>query len=266
MENLAQYLSGEKLYGDDLTFDEITKWYQDEQEGYAELGAKNKSSYTYVYHALNALHGFKHLPQVTFKHALGFGSAYGDEFLPVIKQIERITILEPSDVFTNDEIDGVPCAYQKPSLDGYLPFRDGVFDFITCLGVLHHIPNLTTVMKELYRCSSHNAYILVREPIRSMGDWSRPRPGLTKRERGIPLPLFLDMITGIGFHVSHQAPCIFPPIPKVFNRFGGAAYNSAVATRIDAICCKLLGWNGRYHPTTLIQKLGPASVYFVLRR
>ena len=31
------YLSGEKLYGDDFTTEEILEWFKDEKEGYAEL-------------------------------------------------------------------------------------------------------------------------------------------------------------------------------------------------------------------------------------
>jgi hypothetical protein len=35
-----------------------------------------------------------------------------------------------------------------------------------------------------------NGYLLLREPIISMGDWSFPRKGLTKNERGIPVSFF----------------------------------------------------------------------------
>ncbi|HSR53601.1 MAG TPA: hypothetical protein VLV83_22470, partial [Acidobacteriota bacterium] len=63
--------------------DEIVAWFEDEREGYADLGAKDAGNYRYVYHALNQFHGFRFLPDQTFHHALGFGSGYGDEFVPV---------------------------------------------------------------------------------------------------------------------------------------------------------------------------------------
>ncbi len=41
-DEFSTYLSGERLYGDDFTIEEIQKWFADEAEGYADLGAKEK--------------------------------------------------------------------------------------------------------------------------------------------------------------------------------------------------------------------------------
>jgi len=41
----STYLSGERLYGDDFTIEEIQKWFADEAEGYADLCAKEKDRY-----------------------------------------------------------------------------------------------------------------------------------------------------------------------------------------------------------------------------
>jgi hypothetical protein len=76
---MEKYFTGTTLYGDDFSLSEIQEWYEDEKEGYANLGARDSSSYQYVYF-LNQHHGFGHLPRVSFPRALGFGSAYGDEF------------------------------------------------------------------------------------------------------------------------------------------------------------------------------------------
>ena len=67
-------LRGEQLYGDDFTPEQIARWYVDEQEGYANLGAKDEKSYRYYYHATNRLLGYRHLPDRRFAHALGIGS------------------------------------------------------------------------------------------------------------------------------------------------------------------------------------------------
>lgn len=41
---MKEYFNGEKLYGDDFSFDEIKTWYEEESEGYANLGSKNKKN------------------------------------------------------------------------------------------------------------------------------------------------------------------------------------------------------------------------------
>lgn len=103
---------GKKLYGDDFNLSQILEWYKDEYEGYADLGSKDKVRYRYGYHALNCFYGFDHLPPgKSYQHALGFGSAYGDELKPVIKRIKQITILEPSDQLRNSDFYGIQVDY-----------------------------------------------------------------------------------------------------------------------------------------------------------
>lgn len=260
------YLSGEKLWGDDFNLEQIQKWYEDEKQGYAELGAKDKSSYKYVYHSLNKMHGFNYLPDNRFRNVLGLGSAYGDEFLPIADRIDRLTILDPSDAFESNKVHGIPSSYVKPSIDGRMSFEDDSFDLITCLGVLHHIPNVTFVVKEVFRCLSPHGYTLVREPIVSMGDWSKLRPGLTKRERGIPLEKFRSIIQRAGFQIRHETLWFFPPIPKLAKVIRIEAYNSQLVTRIDELISKRMKWNVHYHSQKLLHKFRPRAVYFVLEK
>jgi SAM-dependent methyltransferase len=261
---MDDYFSGARLYGDDFGLAEIAQWYEDEKEGYARLGDKSRSSYRYEYHALNQLHGFRFIGQGRFGAALGLGSAFGDEFLPIANRIDHITVVEPSDAFGTGSIGGVPCDYVKPLIDGRMPFKDGRFDLVLCLGVLHHIPNVTTVLEELYRCLSPGGYLLLREPIVSMGDWTKPRPSATKRERGIPLDIIRNIVVNAGFHVRHEGLCVFPGVRKLCIPLRVHPYNSVVATRIDAVLCRLLRCNIRYHATRALHKMRPTSVYFVL--
>ncbi|MEA2084826.1 MAG: hypothetical protein U9O82_11470 [Thermodesulfobacteriota bacterium] len=90
-DNISLYLSGQKLYGDDFTIKEIHQWYSDEAEGYAELGAKKRDQYQYVYHQLNFQHGFKYINKMQFGEVLGIGSAYGHEFKPIAHRI-KVTV------------------------------------------------------------------------------------------------------------------------------------------------------------------------------
>ena len=50
------YLDGSRLYGDDFCLKEILQWFDEESEGYANLGAKNEDEYEYQYHAQKIIH------------------------------------------------------------------------------------------------------------------------------------------------------------------------------------------------------------------
>ncbi|MCH8153365.1 MAG: class I SAM-dependent methyltransferase [Planctomycetes bacterium] len=265
-KDLDVFFSGRELYGDDLGPDEIAEWYHDEKEGYACLVASDAGVYGYVYHAMNVWHGFRHLPPWRFSDVLGFGSAYGEEFEPIAARLNRLTIVDPSDTFKRSEVFGIPVEYVRPRVDGTLEFEDDSFDLITCFGVLHHIPNVSHVVGELYRCLRPGGYALVREPVISLGDWRRRRPGLTTRERGIPLPIFHRIMAETGFIVVRDRLCMFPLIPRLWEIARRAAFNSSLATGLDEMCCRLLRWNLRYHATNVIMKLRPTSVFVVLTK
>lgn len=266
-DDLTQYFSGEKLYGDDFSIEEIEQWYADEAEGYAELGAKVKEQYRYGYHQLNSHHAFKYLKGRQFKRALGVGSAYGDEFKPIADRIDHLTILDPSDAFSDvKEVLGTPCDYVKPNPDGSMPFEDHHFDLVTSLGVMHHIPNVSFVMNECFRCLCDGGLMLLREPIVSMGDWRKPREGLTKRERGIPVRVMDRIIKSAGFRIKRKAYCTFPIVPMIAKRIGVSAYNHGAMTLLDSVLSKAFSWNIKYSRTRTIDKFAPASAFYVLQR
>lgn len=267
MSDITAYLAGAKLYGDDFGPAEIRDWFEDEREGYANLGAGLLDEHEYEYHALNEFHGFRHLPRrAHFKHVLGFGSCFGGEFAPIAHRIDRLTVVDPSDAFVRDQVFGVPCEYVKPVESGTLPFPDASFDLLTCLGVLHHIPNVSHVVGELSRCLRPGGWALIREPVVSMGDWRVPRPGLTSRERGLPIHFFRDVLEDSGFKVQRLGWCVFPPVPQLGDRLGVRAFNHRWVTWIDAVVCAALAGNLRYHATRTLHRFRPNAAYFLLRK
>lgn len=206
---LDEYLEGKKLYGDDFSPEEIEQWFKDEEEAYANLGAKDRPENYYGAHALNHAHSFRYLLPRRFPSVLSLGGATGEELRPLLSRMEKITILEPSQAFPVKAIAGVPVEYVKPRSSGIMPFRDESFDLATCFGCLHHVPNVSTVVRELFRCLRPSGIALIREPIVSMGDWRRERAGLTKRERGLPLPIFRAIVRSAGFTIVKETRCIF---------------------------------------------------------
>lgn len=264
--HIRDCLSGQRLYGDDFPEDAIQAWFEDEKEGFADLGAKNQASYCYEYHGLNLLHGFRYLPPKTYGHTLSVGGAYGEELRPFLRNIRSITILEPSGAFTTESLDGVPVEYAKPHPSGIMPFKDEAFDLATCFGCLHHIPNVGAVLRELYRCIKVDGFALIREPIISMGDWRWPRRGLTKRERGIPLTVFRMLIAEAGFSIEKETLCGFPLTSRVGGTIGAHCYNSCMTVRLDQFLARMFSWNYRYHPVTFIHKFTPTVAAYVLKK
>lgn len=267
-DDIDACLRGERLYGDDFSDREIAEWFADEKDGYFRISddAKSKPGYVYEYTALNVWHGYSKLPGRRFAHVVGFGAAYGDELRPILGQCDRVSILEPSDGFVNADLDGVPLSYLQPDPSGTLPFADSSVDLITCFGVLHHIPNVSKVISEFHRVLSPGGFALVREPTNSMGDWRMQRPGLTRRERGIPANFLRKSAVNSGLAVLSESRCDFSLTARLNWLTGSGVFNSKWVVAFDAVVSALPVWPQAYHPVTLLQKLRPASVFLVLQK
>ncbi|MFF1745473.1 class I SAM-dependent methyltransferase [Streptomyces mirabilis] len=262
-----RYLSGDELWGDEFTQEQMEEWFADEREASAVLTGTTPSADTYRSHGINRLHGYRMLPAGRFEDALGVGSSFGGEFLPVLDRIGRITILEPSAQLRSKELRGVPLRYVDPSPTGDMPFSSGTFDLAVCFGSLHHIPNVTKVVRELGRVVKPGGWIIIREPVVSMGDWrSLDRPGLTKRERGIPRHLLESAMRNAGFSIKSSVFCYMPLSQRIGDLTSRNLYGSRVGALIDRALSISTAWNYRYHAVKPWQKLRPSSVSIVARR
>ena len=264
------WFSGLKLYGDDFTPEQIARWFQEESEGYADLGNKQISDYAYQYHELNYLHGFRHLKKVPgFDQVLGLGAAWGHEFLPLMDKIGHLTIAEPSEQLRSEQLGSLKPVYVKPEIDGTLDFKENTFDLVSCFGTLHHIPNVTFVLGELLRVLKPGGYLLLREPIISLGDWNQPRPGLTKNERGIPVSYFDRIFREKKVKIISRTYCLTMTyqLQKIFKR----VLKKPLTTyrwyiQSDLLLSALLGWNVRYHARKKMQRMAPSNIFYVIRK
>jgi SAM-dependent methyltransferase len=267
---MQAYFSGEKLYGDDFSPEQISRWYEEESEGYANLGNKDLSSYVYPYHALNRIHGFRHLKGIErFDQVLGFGSAWGHEFEPLIGRISHLTIIDPSENMVSEQIGPIRPSYVKPRVDGTLAFPDNSFDLATCFGTLHHIPNVSYVLGEILRVLKTGGTLLLREPIISFGNWNHPRPGLTKNERGIPVSHFEKIFNEHPVTVIHRSHCFTMTyqlqlllkgvLKKPLHSYGAYVH-------FDRFLSSLLKSNVRYHAVQRIHKIAPSAIFYVIRK
>jgi hypothetical protein len=89
---------------------------------------------------------------------------------------------------------------------------------------------------------------------------------LTQYERGIPEPLFGDMLKDIGFEITSVRYCDFTPFVRMMSDLGGAAYGSKARVRVDHLLASAFSFNRKYHRTSVLHRFGPASVFYVLRK
>lgn len=264
-----KYKSGDAIYGDDFSIEQIEEWYQQEAEAYANLGSKEYANYNYGYHALNNLHGFKYLSNFRFNNVLGMGAAWGHEFYPIIDKISNLYIIEPSDNLRSEKIKHLIPVYTKPTVEGLIEYPDNFFDLVTSFGVLHHIPNISLVIRELYRVMKPGGHLLIREPIISMGDWTKYRKGLTKNERGIPLNLFRKLFKELNAEIVHEGFCFCMTAffqrqwQKIFKR---PIYTFKTYMIIDKFLSFLFQNNLHYHAVKKTQRIAPQSVFYVIKK
>jgi SAM-dependent methyltransferase len=268
---IERALAGETLYGDDFSEEEIAQWFEDEREGYFDLyyGDKRnpvRAPETYEYAGLAELHGFRWLAARTYDRVLGVGSAHGAELLPVLGRTRHLTVLEPSEGFAHSDIHGTPVEYVKPDASGVMPFPSDNFDLIVCLSVLHHVPNVSTVLREMSRVLKPGGRILLREPTHSMGDWRKVRRGLTRRERGIPPAIFREIIDGAGLCVVKETRCMFSLVSRLQRLMRRPVWAVDWVVRMDAFLCSLPLWPSVYHARGTWHKLRPTAVAYVLEK
>ena len=267
---MQEYFKGNKLFGDNFTTEQIKVWYEQESEGYADLGNKDEKGYKYSYHGLNELYGFSKIEHIgKFENVMGFGSSWGHEFEPIISKIGKLTIIEPSDNMKSNKIGDISPVYVKPNVDGKLDFPDNSFDLITCFGTLHHIPNVSFVLKELIRVLKTDGYLLIREPIVSMGDWNFPRKGVTKNERGIPVKIFDKIFFDSPVKVERKSFffTLTSFLQKFFRKISSTPlYTNKIYLVLDKYLSTLFSGNNYYHRVSFYQKIGPSSVYYVIRK
>jgi SAM-dependent methyltransferase len=180
--------------------------------------------------------------------------------------VRQVTILEPSSGFAVKEIDGCPVQYVQPTASGVMPFLDNTFDVGVCLSVLHHIPNVSTVVGEMFRVMRPGGYLLLREPTHSMGDWRKPRIGLTKHERGIPAAIFRRLVREVGFEVVREIRCMFSLTSRLSLFTSTPVWTIDWVVRLDAALCAAPIWPRRYHALHALHKLRPTALAYVLRK
>ncbi len=267
VDEIEEYFSGRKLYGDDFSPEKISIWFSEEEKGYFDLATSHNSEYDYQYHSMNVRHGFSRLPNKTFDCCVALGCARGDELVPIAPKVSRFVAIEPAESWWSDRIAEKPTTFMKPTVSGDIDLPTASADLLTCLGVIHHIPNVSHVLSEMARIAKPGAYFLLREPIYSMGDWRKPRSGLTKNERGFPITWLRAKLAEVGFEIEYEAFCVFPALTRLIEKAGVRhPFKVPGVALADAVLSSVFGRGMAYHRRSMRQKIAPTSAFFVLRK
>lgn len=258
-------LTGSTLYGEGLDDDGLAEWFASEEQGYFDLAQSQGENPTGAVHRHHAL---RHLPGAArFAHCLALGAADGGEYGAIAPLVERFTAIEPGRGFWRDAIAGRPAEYRMPSLRGAIDLPQGACDLVCGFGVLHHIPNVSEVLVELGRVLTPGGWLILREPVVSLGDFRAPRPGLTAHERGIPHRLMDRMLAGAGFAVKAKSFAGFPGLQAIARRLGiNQPWDHPGFVAADALAARLMAWNLRYWRPRLRDKAAPTMAYWLAQR
>ncbi|CAH2406496.1 class I SAM-dependent methyltransferase [Mesorhizobium escarrei] len=265
------HLNGDILYGDDFDELAIAQWYEIEERGYYDLANSQlvdpQESANYGYHGLNAHHGLRHLHDRKFPTCLALGCGSGADLEPLAAFVDAFYCIEPAKSWWKDEIAGKPATFVSPSLTGKVKLEAGSIDLAVSFGVLHHIPNVTSVLAEIIRVMKPGGLLILREPISWMGDWRRKRPGLTPNERGLPLPYLKKTAHALNLRAISSSLCMFTPLVQITKPLGiKGRYNRPWFVWLDALISNLLAFNARYRRETTISKLAAGSIFVVYEK
>jgi SAM-dependent methyltransferase len=264
------FFTGAAVYGDDFDADRIAEWYGVEKRGLHDVFTRPgpaRASRDYEYHALNRHCAYRFLDGMRFRQCLAFGCGDGEDVAPLARQVDRFLAIEPVQRCWKDDIGGTPAIFRMPTLGGRIDCEDGANDLTVCLHTLHHIPNVTGLLTEFARVTARGGLFILREPISTMGDWRRPRPGLTANERGFPVAWLEQRFDALGFRVRHKTYCSVPLTDSLTRILRTKSpYNIPILVRADRIACTLTQKNITYHRNSWRKKLAPRAVYYVLQR
>ena len=260
---MEPYLEGKTLWADDFSSHQIRAWFADEAEASVDL-REDRLRGEYPWIAQQDYHCFSRIPHRRWSHILGFGSAFGQELRPL--DAERCTIVESSRRYSAAPELQFPVDYLDALPSGDIGMPSAAADLIVCFGVLHHVPNVSHVLSEFGRVCKRHGYAVIVEPCISMGDWTRPRRGLTPRERGIPRGWMVNQLPRSGFSVRRVAYCDSPAMHLLWKGTRRPPHRVKAAVVLDAAMCRALAWHAPYHATTKLQKIRPRACAYVAQR
>jgi SAM-dependent methyltransferase len=265
---------GTRLVGDDFAEQQLALWFSQEQEAFHSTDAGNSEEdpwYAYMRYVnevlgFSAIRGKTNSPNAML--VLGPGSGTEVQQFAQTHPGCKLSFLEASRSFQALLRERFPSSnIVEPKFTGEIALADQTQDIVCALSVLHHIPNVSKVLREISRVTRKGGFLILREPCSSMGDWRYPRSA-TPNERGISQYLLVRIAEHAGFVLQNQpVPVLLEPINKFLKKtIGFKRISFRALYRVDRVLSLLVSVNDHYWRDSWFKKIGPSSYFYLFRK
>lgn len=259
-----------KLPGNDHGIDNIRKWYEEEEAWHDRFsnGRNDKNDYWIVYEVFNRKYAInKHVKFSRDSKILSFGCAEGSDTSRLYDEHKfQLFGVEASaeliDAFKKNNPEAV---IVKAQIDGSIDYPDESFDHIFCFGVLHHIPNVSFIIKEFHRVLKTGGVAVIREPLCWMYSGKNRPDDLSPNERGIPESFFRKEFTSTGFELLEVKYSFYKPLMSLIRKFGFIDKFPGLVYHADKLLCSIPRKH-KYYPQTFLDRFTPSSAYYIVKK
>ena len=271
----SKIISGDYLAGNDLNLDQITTWFSQEKEAYyssdSDQDLVEDKWYKYCRFLNNKL-GFSKLDfdkNDNFS-VLVIGPGPGKEMEKFNDKFKNCTIyfLESSENYKKElKVTFPKSVILDANIDANIKLKSNSIKLVIGFSVLHHIPNVSSCLSEIYRVLQKDGILFLREPCSSMGDWRGPR-STTPNERGISKKWFLKEFDKLNLRLlSSPDPVLFDQLNKIFVKsIFGKLSSFHLIYFLDNIISKVVSFNDYYWRDNFLKKIGPSAYFYRLKK
>lgn len=261
-----------ELTGNNLTLEDIEKWYLDEEAWHNQFIGGRSEIYWPVYEVFNrkyVINKYCHLTDE--KKVLSFGCAEGSDTLLLKKEFHfKLFGLEASaELIKAFRLLYPDSTIVKANISGKIDYEDNFFDYIFVFSVLHHIPNVSYVLSELKRVLKKDGIMILREPIDSMVFGNVRPSSLSPHERGIPPEFIRKEIEESGMKMLSLQYSYFALLFGLISR--SILLNrlsmkfSSTLYFMDKILCKI-PFRYSYYSSRICHIVKPTAAYYVIQK
>lgn len=259
-----------KLLGNDFNQEEIKKWYEEEEKYHNQFegGRNDADEYWTIYEEFNRKYAInKYVRFNENTRILSFGCAEGSDTAKLYREYKfKLYGLESSEQLISAFKKGFPEAeIVKASTDGNIDYPAGFFDYVFCFGVLHHIPNVSLVLKEFHRVLKPGGTAIIREPLCWMYSGEvRPRD-LSPNERGIPVEFFKEEFAKLNFEILKISYSYYKPLMHFVRKSPFSWKFPELIYGLDSFLSSIPN-RKNYFPKGVLDKFNAGSAYYVIKK